>query len=109
MTADNIRTYPVYKGLQLPLEFKGIRGRFLTVYAVLLAIDFLGVFLGKAFIGSLLALVFFVVVAIAGYVYVRIEQKKGLHKKHKEYGVYIVGRLFECRMGVRNQKSEVRS
>ena len=32
--------YPVYKGLQKPLEFMGIRGRFLTLAAAAIGVSF---------------------------------------------------------------------
>ena len=34
--------YPVYKGLQKPLEFMGIRGRFLTLAAAAIGVSFVG-------------------------------------------------------------------
>jgi len=91
---EDYPSYPVYKGLQLPLEFMGIRGRFLKLYAVILGVAFLGAFLSQGLIGSLGSIALAVVAAAAGFLYVRIEQKKGLHKKRKEYGVFVSGKLF---------------
>lgn len=34
--------FPVFKGLQKPLEFMGIRGRFLTLAAVAIGVSFVG-------------------------------------------------------------------
>ena len=38
----NFNGIPVFKGLQKPLEFMGIRGRFLTYAAAAIGISFLG-------------------------------------------------------------------
>ena len=42
----NQEGYPVFKGLQKPLEFMGIRGRFLTLAAAAIGVSFVG-FIGK--------------------------------------------------------------
>lgn len=49
----NPEGYPVFKGLQKPLEFMGIRGRFLTLAAAAIGVSFVGfivfsIALGKA-------------------------------------------------------------
>ena len=36
----NQEGYPVFKGLQKPLEFMGIRGRFLTLAAAAIGVSF---------------------------------------------------------------------
>ncbi len=46
----NQEGYPVFKGLQKPLEFMGIRGRFLTLAAAAIGVSFVG------FIGFSIAL-----------------------------------------------------
>ena len=38
----NPEGYPVFKGLQKPLEFMGIRGRFLTLAAAAIGVSFVG-------------------------------------------------------------------
>ena len=40
----NHEGYPVFKGLQKPLEFMGIRGRFLTLAAGAIGVSFLHCF-----------------------------------------------------------------
>ena len=46
----NQEGYPVFKGLQKPLEFMGIRGRFLTLAVAAIGVSFVG------FIGFSIAL-----------------------------------------------------
>lgn len=43
----NQEGYPVFKGLQKPLEFMGIRGRFLTLAAAAIGVSFVGNRFGK--------------------------------------------------------------
>lgn len=38
----NQEGYPMFKGLQKPLEFMGIRGRFLTLAAAAIGVSFVG-------------------------------------------------------------------
>ena len=73
--------YPVFKGLQKPLEFMGIRGKFL-IYAA--------AFLTNKLYGFLAMLV----VAGGGYLLIFFKQKEGLHSKHKFRGVVVYKDLF---------------
>ena len=47
----NFNGIPVFKGLQKPLEFMGIRGRFLTYAAGAIGISFLGFLLSSILFG----------------------------------------------------------
>jgi type IV secretory pathway VirB3-like protein len=49
----NFNGYPVFKGLQKPLEFMGIRGRFLTYAAMVIGISFIGYILFSILVGKL--------------------------------------------------------
>ena len=44
--------YPVFKGLQKPLEFMGIRGRFLTYAAGAIGLSFVGFIVFSIFMGK---------------------------------------------------------
>ena len=50
----NHEGYPVFKGLQKPLEFMGIRGRFLTLAAGAIGVSFVG-FIGFSIVLGKLA------------------------------------------------------
>lgn len=52
MTMDQ-KGYPVFKGLQKPLEFMGIRGRFLTLAAAAIGVSFIGFILFSIALGKL--------------------------------------------------------
>lgn len=47
--------FPVFKGLQRPLEFMGIRGRFLTIAAATIGVSFLGFLVFSVAINKLVA------------------------------------------------------
>ena len=91
----NYGGYPVFKGLQLPLEFMGIRGRFIWIAAATFGAAFLGFILFYVLFGTLPALIVTVVVAGSGLAAIYVKQKKGLHSKRRHQGFYIYSHLFE--------------
>ncbi len=82
--------YPVYKGLQKPLEFMGIRGRFLT-----LAVSFVGFIVFSIALGKLAGFIAMLVMAAAGLVTIYVKQRGGLHNKRKDRGIFIYHNLFK--------------
>ena len=52
----NYGGYPVFKGLQMPLEFMGIRGRFIVIAAATFGVAFLGFILFYVLFGTVPAL-----------------------------------------------------
>ena len=86
--------YPVFKGLQKPLEFMGIRGRFLFYIAGAIAIGFLGYLICSFVVGQVLGLIFLTVISVCGYGGSFFLQRKGLHSKKKDKSTLIVKTLF---------------
>ena len=80
----NQEGYPVFKGLQKPLEFMGIRGRFLTLAAAFVGFIGFSITLGK--IAGFIAMM---VMALAGLITIYIKQRGGLHNKKRARGIYI--------------------
>lgn len=88
------KSYGIYKGLQRPLEFKGLQGRYIVWGAatglgsfllfVIFVIPF-GFFVG--FLVMLLSLVF-------GATMIVVKQRRGLHDKRVYKGIKIVTCLF---------------
>lgn len=79
--------YPVFKGLQKPLEFMGIRGKFIFYAAGVFLLAFIG-FLGAYIIGGMMAgLIALVVLAGTGLIFIFIKQKSGLHGKKRYKGI----------------------
>lgn len=87
--------YPVFKGLQKPLEFMGIRGRFLTLAAAAVGVSFVGFIVFSIALGKLAGFVAMLVMAAAGLVTIYVKQRGGLHNKKRDRGIFIYHNLFK--------------
>ena len=84
-----MRTYPVYKGLQKPLIYRGFKGKFIYWG--------LGSLVGGLIIGGLIGALTsmylggFLTIALisAGLTYTFFRQKDGLHSKTRNTGIFI--------------------
>lgn len=85
----NPEGYPVFKGLQKPLEFMGIRGRFLTLAAAAIGISFVGFIVFSIALGKLAGFIAMLVMAIAGFITIYVKQRGGLHNKKRVKGICI--------------------
>ena len=92
--AMNPNGYPIFKGLQKPLEFMGIRGRFLTLAAAAIGVSFVGFIIFSILLGKLAGFIAMVALAIAGLLTIYIKQKGGLHNKKKHRGIFLYKGLF---------------
>ena len=81
--------FPVFKGLQKPLEFMGIRGRFLTLAAVAIGVSFVGFIAFSVVLGKLAGFVAMLVMAAAGLATTFVKQRGGLHNKKRAKGIYV--------------------
>ena len=83
------RKYPIYKGLQKPLEFKGLKGKYIY-WAVgsLLAGLVLGA-LTMSLVNMWLGAIVLVGSIAGGLVFIASKQKQGLHSKSIDRSVYI--------------------
>lgn len=81
--------FPVFKGLQKPLEFMGIRGRFLTLAAVAIGVSFVGFIVFSIALGKLAGFIAMLVMAAAGLATIFVKQCGGLHNKKRAKGIYI--------------------
>ena len=86
--------YPVFKGLQRPLEFLGFEGRYIywadgTVGGAMLLF-----FIFDAIFGFLVALIISTIVLGVGGVMIFIKQRKGLHSKQEDKGLFIAAHLI---------------
>ena len=71
--------YPLFKGLQRPLEFMGIQGRYIYWAAATI---------GIAIVGFIIAYCLAVAITV-GAGLILFKQRKGLHSKRQERGVFI--------------------
>ena len=86
--------FPVFKGLQKPLEFMGIRGRFLTLAAVAIGVSFVGFIVFSIVLGKLAGFIAMLVMALTGLVAIYVNQRGGLHNKKRHKGIFIYKSLF---------------
>lgn len=86
---DTGMEYQMFKGLQHPLEFMGLQGRYITWAAITAGVGILGFMLVYALLGFLLALVFAVVSISCGIGLIMVKQRKGLYSKKTDKGIYI--------------------
>ncbi|MBQ2855750.1 MAG: DUF4133 domain-containing protein [Bacteroidaceae bacterium] len=81
--------YPLFKGLQKPLEFMGIQGRYIYWAAGAIGGAIVGFILAYCLIGFLAGLIALVVTLGGGAALVFLKQRKGLHTKKDDKGVFI--------------------
>ena len=86
--------FPVFKGLQKPLEFMGIRGRFLTLAAVAIGVSFVGFIAFSIVLGKLAGFVAMLVMAAAGLATIFVKQRGGLHNKKRAKGIYVYKNIY---------------
>lgn len=81
--------YPVFKGLQRPLEIFGLRGRYIWWAAGALFCGFLAFVILNISVGLLAALVATLVIVGFGFIAIQLKQRKGLHSKKEYKGIFI--------------------
>lgn len=84
--------YPVFKGLQKPLEFMGFQGRYIYWAAGTIGGAIVGFIIAYCLVGFVVGLVVLVVAISAGATLIFLKQRKGLHTKKSDQGVYIYAR-----------------
>lgn len=94
MDVDNYY-FPVYKGLQKPLEFMGLRGRFITLAGVGIGCGFVGYIVAMLIFGQLVGIIFMAVVAVVSLVTLYVKQKQGLHSKNKCRDILIYHNIYK--------------
>jgi len=88
---DNVNyiSYPMFKGLQRPLEFMGLQGRYIYWAAATAGGTLLGFMLVYALLGFIIALIFAVITLSVGSGLVILKQRKGLHSKKEDKGIFV--------------------
>ena len=94
MTDGDYREYPIFRGLQRPLEFMGIQGRYIYWAAATAGSAIIGFILGYCLVGFLLGLIILVIALCTGAALIFIKQQKGLHSKRNDKGVFIMARTM---------------
>lgn len=81
--------YPVFKGLQKPLEFLGIQGRYIFWAAATAGGAIVAFIVAYCLLGILTALITLVVIIGFGAALIMVKQRKGLHTKKSETGIFV--------------------
>lgn len=89
--------YPVFKGLQKPLEFMGLQGRYIYWAAGTVSAALIGFLLLYIVVNFLVAIIFAGVSLGIGGAFIMIKQSKGLHTKKCPRGIFIFAHSFEFR------------
>lgn len=79
----------MFKGLQRPLEFMGIQGRYIYWATATIGIAIVGFIIAYCMAGFVLALIVLSVTVTSGVGLILFKQRKGLHSKRQERGVFI--------------------
>ena len=81
--------YPLFKGLQRPLEFMGLQGRYIYWAAGAAGAAILGFIIAYCIAGFVAGLITLVVAVSIGAALIMFRKRKGLHSKKADHGIYI--------------------
>lgn len=71
----------MFKGLQRPLEFLGLQGRYIVWAAITAGISLLGFIITYTLLGFMVGLIVLVIAVSTGVGIIMIKQRKGLYSK----------------------------
>lgn len=81
--------YPLFKGLQRPLEMMGLQGRYIYWAAGAAGGAIVGFIIAYCLLGFVAGLVVLVAILSTGIMLIILKQRKGLHSKKNDRGVYV--------------------
>ncbi|MFK2174091.1 DUF4133 domain-containing protein [Bacteroides fragilis] len=81
--------YPLFKGLQRPLEMMGLQGRYIYWAAGAAGGAIVGFIIAYCLLGFVAGLVVLATVLSTGIALIIFKQRKGLHSKKNDRGVYV--------------------
>ena len=84
--------YPLFRGLQRPLEFMGLQGRYIWWAAGAVGGAILGFIIAYCVAGFVAGLVVLAAFAATGAALVMFKQRRGLHTKKVDRGVFVYAR-----------------
>ena len=89
---ERFKDYPVFKGLQKPLEFLGLKGRYIFWAAGAVGGGLLGFLIGYILLGFLAGLLLLTTFLGVGGSMIFLKQHQGLHSKKAPKGILIFAR-----------------
>ncbi len=97
------RRYQLYKGLQKPLSYKGLQGRFIGWGASALVGGLVSGGLIGAMLNMYLGVLFSLVVICSMFMLILSRQRKGLHSKTRHRGIFIQPLRLQISYGKKKQ------
>lgn len=83
--------YQVFKGLQKPVEFRGLKGRYIKMAIIMTACSVVICFAASPIVGTYASLVLGVIGGVASaFLPATLQRSIGLYSKKTNYGNYIV-------------------
>ena len=89
MNDESYIDYPMFKGLQRPLEFMGLQGRYIYWAAGTAGGTLLGFMLLYAIFGFIVGIIFAAITLCTGTGFILLKQRKGLHSKKANKGIFV--------------------
>lgn len=89
MAQEEYPGYPLFKGLQRPLELMGLQGRYIFWAAGTAGgaiVGFIVMYIALGFVAGLITLVAAIAVGAAC---IMLKQRKGLHSKKNDKGIFV--------------------
>ncbi|MBS1500687.1 MAG: DUF4133 domain-containing protein [Bacteroidetes bacterium] len=83
------RKFPIYKGLQKPLQFRGFKGKYIYWGVGSLLVGLVLGALTMSLVNMWLGAIVLIGSIVGGLLYIAVRQKKGLHSKSSTRSVYI--------------------
>ena len=81
--------YPVFQGLQRPLELMGIQGRYIYWAAGTAGGAIVGFIAAYCLLGFVAGLIALTAILLAGISLIIVKQRQGLHSKRIDKGVFV--------------------
>lgn len=97
------KKYEVYRGLQRPLVLYGLKGKYIYIGAGSIALGIISTLALLASAGIAYALPVLCVITGGGLIYTALGQRKGLHNKTRDKGIYVIETRIN-RHGTKNKK-----
>ncbi|PSR51928.1 DUF4133 domain-containing protein [Adhaeribacter arboris] len=95
MESEKGSGFNVYKGLQRPLIFKSLKGKYIYWGMACLLVAFVTGILLSTIIHPVAGIIGLIVIGLGGMGFIHSRQKGGLHSKTKSNGTYIVSPYFK--------------
>lgn len=86
---EDYLSYPMFKGLQRPLELMGLQGRYIYWAAAAAGGAIVGFIVMHIAVGFVAGLITLVVAVAIGAALIMLKQRKGLHSKKNDKGIFV--------------------